>query len=196
MTDAQLEELDYSRLYRAFSSKGRNPVTDPRVLFKVLAYAHQIRIYSGRQIEDACRKACLLKNAHEIIKIHTPKGIKELGRLVENFDDGIWNAEKEKIVLQGNILKFSQTSELRKYLLSTGSRILVEASPYDRRYGSGISKEDLLNSDGTLKVHPKDWHNTDEPNIQSENKLGFVLMGIRDLFKDLMNIEKGERYNQ
>lgn len=55
LTDAQLEELDYSRLYRAFSSKGRNPVTDPRVLFKVLAYAHQIRIYSGRQIEDACR---------------------------------------------------------------------------------------------------------------------------------------------
>ena len=55
LTDAQLEELDYSRLYRAFSSKGRNPVTDPRVLFKVLAYAHQNRIYSGRQIEDACR---------------------------------------------------------------------------------------------------------------------------------------------
>lgn len=55
LTDAQLEELDYSRLYRAFSSKGRNPVTDPRVLFKVLVYAHQIRIYSGRQIEDACR---------------------------------------------------------------------------------------------------------------------------------------------
>ena len=55
LADAQLEELNYSRLYRAFSSKGRNPVTDPRVLFKVLAYAHQMRIYSGRQIEDACR---------------------------------------------------------------------------------------------------------------------------------------------
>ena len=55
LTDAQLEELNYSRLYRAFSSKGRNPVTDPRVLFKVLAYAHQIHVYSGRQIEDACR---------------------------------------------------------------------------------------------------------------------------------------------
>ena len=55
MTDAQLEELDYSRLYRAFSSKGRNPVTDPRVLFKVLAYANQIHVYSARQIEDACR---------------------------------------------------------------------------------------------------------------------------------------------
>lgn len=55
LTDAQLEELDYRKLYEAFSSKGRNPVTDPRVLFKVLAYANQIHIYSDRQIEDACR---------------------------------------------------------------------------------------------------------------------------------------------
>ena len=55
LTDAQLEELDYRKLYEAYSSKGRNPVTDPRVLFKVLAYANQIRIYSDRQIEDACR---------------------------------------------------------------------------------------------------------------------------------------------
>ena len=55
LTDAQLEELDYRNLYRAFSSKGRNPVTDPRVLFKVLAYAHQLHIYSNRMIEDACR---------------------------------------------------------------------------------------------------------------------------------------------
>ena len=31
LTDAQLEELDYRKLYAAFSSKGRNPVTDPRV---------------------------------------------------------------------------------------------------------------------------------------------------------------------
>ena len=56
MTDAQLEGLDYRRLYEAYSSKGRNPVTDPRVLFKVLAYAaEELHIYSSRRIEDACR---------------------------------------------------------------------------------------------------------------------------------------------
>ena len=55
MTDAQLEELDYRRLYSAFSSKGRNPVTDPRVLFKVLCYAEELHIYSNRQIVDACK---------------------------------------------------------------------------------------------------------------------------------------------
>ena len=55
LTDAQLEALDYRKLYQAYSSKGRKPVTEPRVLFKVLAYASQIHIYSNRQIEEACR---------------------------------------------------------------------------------------------------------------------------------------------
>ncbi|MBQ6680326.1 MAG: IS5/IS1182 family transposase, partial [Lachnospiraceae bacterium] len=55
VTDAQLEELDYRRLYRAFSPKGRNPVTDPRVMFKVLAYLNQLSVFSDRQQEDACR---------------------------------------------------------------------------------------------------------------------------------------------
>ena len=70
--------------------------------------------------------------------------------------------------------------------MSTGDAVLVEASPLDSIYGSGISKENLLNEDGTLKVHPKDWHTKDDPSKLSENKLGFVLMGIRDLFRDLM----------
>ena len=56
LTDAQLEELDYRRLYRAFSPKGRKPVTDPRVMFKVLVFANQNRIYGSRQIEEVCRK--------------------------------------------------------------------------------------------------------------------------------------------
>ena len=56
LTDAQLEELDYRRLYKAYSSIGRNPVTDPRVMFKVLVYTSQeLHLYSSRRIEDACR---------------------------------------------------------------------------------------------------------------------------------------------
>ena len=37
LTNAQLEELDYRKLYAAYSSRGRKSVTDPRVLFKMLA---------------------------------------------------------------------------------------------------------------------------------------------------------------
>ena len=56
LADAQLEELDYRRLYEAYSPRGRNPATDPRVMFKVLAYAsEELHLYSNRRIEDACR---------------------------------------------------------------------------------------------------------------------------------------------
>ena len=35
LTRAQLEELDYRRLYRAYSPKERKSAADPRVMFKV-----------------------------------------------------------------------------------------------------------------------------------------------------------------
>ena len=55
VTSAQLEELDYRKLYEAYSSKGRKSVADPRVLFKVMAYGYQCGIYSSRKLEEACK---------------------------------------------------------------------------------------------------------------------------------------------
>ena len=52
----ELEELDYTLLYKAYSSKGRNPAVDPKTMCKILTYAYSQNIYSSRKIEQACRR--------------------------------------------------------------------------------------------------------------------------------------------
>ncbi len=52
----ELEDLDYSLLYQAYSAKGRNPAVDPKTMFKILTYAYSQNIYSSRKIETACRR--------------------------------------------------------------------------------------------------------------------------------------------
>lgn len=51
-----LEGLDYTNLYKAYSSIGRKPAVDPQVMFKVLTYAYSQNIYSSREIEKACKR--------------------------------------------------------------------------------------------------------------------------------------------
>ncbi len=51
-----MEELDYTKLIMAYSSQGRNPVVEPKILFKILIYAYMNDIYSSRKIERACRR--------------------------------------------------------------------------------------------------------------------------------------------
>ena len=52
----ELEGLDYSLLYQAYSAKGRNPAVDPKTMFKILTYAYSQNLYSSRKIETACRR--------------------------------------------------------------------------------------------------------------------------------------------
>lgn len=81
-------------------------------------------------------------------------------------------------------------------LLETENAVLVEASPYDGIYGAGLAESDLLNPNGTLKVMPENWKNQ-KNGTQATNHLGFVLMGIRDLFRQLMGHSwcPGEEYH-
>ena len=56
VANAQLEELDYGKLYQAYSPKGRKSAAEPRIMFKLLVYGYMCGIYSTRKLELACRK--------------------------------------------------------------------------------------------------------------------------------------------
>ena len=51
-----LEGLDYTKLYRAYSSVGRKPAVEPKIMFKIISYAYSQNIYSSRKIEKACKR--------------------------------------------------------------------------------------------------------------------------------------------
>lgn len=106
----------------------------------------------------------------KILNAPTPADAKKLGRKVRNFDPIIWDENCSKIVVDGNIHKFSQNSKLKDFLLSTGSRVLVEASPLDKIWGIGMSEKDEHVSD------PRLW--------KGKNLLGFALMQVRDKLRN------------
>lgn len=56
IANAQLEELDYRELYKAYSPIGRKSAAEPRIMFKLLVYGYMRGIYSTRKLELACRK--------------------------------------------------------------------------------------------------------------------------------------------
>ena len=109
------------------------------------------------------------KTCEAIMSTKDPSEQKRLGRMIKNYDENIWNEWRERIVYAGNMAKFTSDENMRKILLSTGNKILVEASPYDRIWGAGISEDDPRIND------PKRWLGL--------NLLGKILMQVRENIK-------------
>ncbi len=110
-----------------------------------------------------------LEIMEKILGKESPKDAKELGRQVRNFDPAAWDKEKYTIVCRANWLKFSQNEALKLFLLQTGDKILVEASPVDTVWGIGLAESD------PKSLNPLSW--------RGENLLGFALMEVRDQLK-------------
>lgn len=68
------------------------------------------------------------------------------------------------MVLQGNYSNFSQDSDLRRRLLETGDRELVQASPQDRTWGTGYAAK-------FAEMRRTEW---------GSNLLGKALMSVRE----------------
>lgn len=50
------EGLDYTELYKTYSTLGRNPAIAPNILFRILIYGYINKLYSSREIEKACKR--------------------------------------------------------------------------------------------------------------------------------------------
>lgn len=110
-----------------------------------------------------------LEILQRIIEEPDQQSIKKLGRMVRNFNENVWLQHRHEIIKRGNIAKFSQNEGLKSYLLATGSRILVEASPYDVIYGVGLEEHSME------ILNPHMW--------KGQNLLGFALMEVRDILR-------------
>ena len=77
-----------------------------------------------------------------IIKSTNPKEQKALGRKVASFNAVEWERHAQNIVKKGSFAKFTQNPRLIKLLEVTAGTTLVEASPFDRIWGIGLSEKD------------------------------------------------------
>ena len=69
---------------------------------------------------------------------------KAIGRGVVGFTAVGWNAVKQKVMFEVVLAKFEQNEELADLLIGTGEKIIVEASPYNDVWGSGMSAVEIL----------------------------------------------------
>ncbi|MET8249250.1 NADAR family protein [Streptomyces sp. NPDC005202] len=114
-------------------------------------------------------KARLFQDAEaerRVLAAEHPAEAKKAGRLVRGFDEGVWERERFRIVVEGSVHKCAAHPDLREFLLGTGERVLVEASPVDRVWGIGLTADDEAATD------PERW--------RGPNLLGFALMEARE----------------
>lgn len=78
----------------------------------------------------------------KIMTLKDPKQQKAMGRKVKNFDAATWNAVARDVVVQANVLKFSQNRKLLAEIIKDKDCTFVEASPVDKIWGIGLAEND------------------------------------------------------
>ena len=107
--------------------------------------------------------------AKQILATDDVGKIKDLGRLVQNYNDHQWNGVRQIVVYEGLLAKFSQNPELLKKLGETGNAMLAECAVNDRIWGIGLSMTD------PDRMDRKKW--------KGQGLLGYALMKVRDKLK-------------
>lgn len=102
----------------------------------------------------------------KILKTENVAYIKELGRLISNYNENYWNGIRQIIVFEGLMAKFSQNESLKRQLQETEHCILAECAVKDKIWGIGLSMGD------PDRLEISKW--------KGQNLLGYTLMMVRD----------------
>ena len=153
---------------------GDTPPTDGRIGSHVLSqwfphpFEHEGVRYRTAEHFMMAAKARLFADEVQlalILDAPTPAEAKSHGRSVRGFVSDIWDQSCVAIVRDGSVAKFGSTPEMTAYLVGTGRRVLVEASPRDRIWGIGAGRDD------PSVGRPSQW--------SGRNLLGCALMQAR-----------------
>ena len=85
---------------------------------------------------------------------------------MSNYNDNIWQQNKDRIMHEAVTAKFSQNDYLKTKLMSTNNKMLVECNPRDPYWGIGLELDDI-----------KVW---EQGQWKGVNKLGEMLGQIRE----------------
>jgi ribA/ribD-fused uncharacterized protein len=109
--------------------------------------------------DNEMAKRIILEGTH-------PRDAKNLGRNIQGYQEEKWDKVRMDMMLTAVYYKFATNPDLKKKLLATKDKILVEGTPFDPIWGVMIRWDD----DRIL----------DEKNWKGQNLLGKVLMECRN----------------
>ena len=148
--DGSISKSCFSQWYESvFEEDGHSFITAEHYMMY-----HKAKLFGD---DKACEKVLRAGNAGEA---------KARGGEVIGFNQEVWDEKRFEIVVNANLAKFSQKNELSEFLINTGKRVLVEASPVDKIWGIGLAQ------DNQASENPNTW--------KGLNLLGFALMEVRD----------------
>lgn len=114
-------------------------------------YLNSYKFKSSEPIIFAIGKAAIFKDDEVLEEALSTKDIesskaKALGRKVVGFDEQVWSRESLWISDLTLLQKALQNDDVMKELLSTGSRVIVEAAKHDLIWGAGLGAVEVCNS--------------------------------------------------
>ncbi len=114
-------------------------------------------------------KKCELNGKKELA-YHVLKTEQPVETIAISKGNALDDETRVEVVKSGLLAKFHQNPDLKQKLIETGDKIIAEANPYDKFWGTGCAlRSEILGQPGK-------W--------PGQNKLGVLLMDLRSEFKE------------